>query len=125
MAQRKKLSLSQLVLDFVLLYLFPLGSCEYRQWLGWVESFRIILVFLRQCLVYKSKRSQVAVQACQNDRGSPRNCRFWWQRIKPGQEGREFNHVIPVKALLRYLSFPRSEALEEKLHRSDCAIRLI
>ena len=56
MARGKKLSRNRLVLDFMLLYLLPLSSCENRQWLGWVESFRILLVFLRQRLVYKSRR---------------------------------------------------------------------
>ena len=40
----------------MLLYLLSLGTCKNRQWLGWVESFRTLLVFLRQQLVYKYRR---------------------------------------------------------------------
>ena len=51
MARGKKPARSRLVLDFMLLHLLRLGSCENREWLGWVVSFRIRLVFLRQRLV--------------------------------------------------------------------------
>ncbi|KAL7840111.1 hypothetical protein AOLI_G00254340 [Acnodon oligacanthus] len=55
-ARGKKPSRNRPVLDLMLMHLLPLGIWETRQWLGFVESFRILLVFLRQQLMYKSRR---------------------------------------------------------------------
>lgn len=48
LAWRKELSLKKLILDFKLLYFLLLHTVDNRQWFGWVETFRILLAFLRQ-----------------------------------------------------------------------------